>query len=91
VHQRGVTGGALNLKSTGYPDHGRYGDLPLQRKISTAELGIEPGTSWLVVGSSDHQATRLFVFLAKQASKKGEPKRKDIKLNITGGRLQRGM
>jgi hypothetical protein len=25
---RGVPGGALNLNSTGYPDHGRYGDLP---------------------------------------------------------------
>jgi hypothetical protein len=33
-----VPGGALN------PDQGRYGDLPLQGKISTAEPGIEPGT-----------------------------------------------
>jgi hypothetical protein len=24
------------------------------------ELGIEPGTSWLVVRSSDHQTTRLY-------------------------------
>jgi hypothetical protein len=28
-------------------------------KIPTAEPGIEPGTSWLVVRSSDHQGTRL--------------------------------
>jgi hypothetical protein len=38
-------GGALNLKSTNYPDHGRQGDLPLQIKIRMAEPGIEPGTS----------------------------------------------
>jgi hypothetical protein len=57
VYERGVP--ALNLNSSGYPDHGRCGDLPLQGKIPTAEPGIEPGTSRLVVGSSDHQATRL--------------------------------
>jgi hypothetical protein len=33
----GVPGGALNLNSTGYPDHGRCGDLPLQWKIPMAE------------------------------------------------------
>jgi hypothetical protein len=54
-----VTGRALNLNSTGYPDNSRYGDLPLQGKVSTAEPGIETGTSWLVVRSSDRQATRL--------------------------------
>jgi hypothetical protein len=27
--ERGVPGGALQLNSTSYPDHGRYGDLPL--------------------------------------------------------------
>jgi hypothetical protein len=43
--ERGVLGGALNLNSTGYPDLGRYEDLPLQREIPTAEKGIEPGTS----------------------------------------------
>jgi hypothetical protein len=57
--ERGVRGGALNLNSVGYPYHGRYGNLPLQGKIPTAEPGIKPGTSWLVVRSSDHQATRL--------------------------------
>jgi hypothetical protein len=59
MYKRGVAGGALNLNSTGYPDHGRYGDLPLQVKASTAEPGIEAGISCLVVRSSDHPATRL--------------------------------
>jgi hypothetical protein len=58
-NERGVPGGALNLNSTGYPDYGRYADLPLQGKISTAELEIEPGTSWLVVRGSDHQVRKL--------------------------------
>ena len=35
------------------------GMLPIQGKIPILELGIEPGTSWLVVRSSDHQTTRL--------------------------------
>jgi hypothetical protein len=52
---RGVPGGTLNLNSTGYPNHGHYGDLPLQGKIPSAEPGIELGTSWLVVRSSEHQ------------------------------------
>jgi hypothetical protein len=60
IYERGVPGGALNLNSTGY--HGRYGDLPLQGKIPTTEPGIEPGTSWLVIISSDHQATRMVQF-----------------------------
>ena len=33
------------------------GILPLQGKIPMVEPGIEPGTSWLVVRSSDHQTT----------------------------------
>jgi hypothetical protein len=57
IQERGVPGGALNLNSTGYPDHGRYGDLLLQGKIPAAEPGIEPGTSY-----SDHQATRLVTY-----------------------------
>jgi hypothetical protein len=56
---RGVPGWALNLSSTSYPDHGGCGDFPVQGKIPTAEPAIEPGTSCLVVRSSDHQATRL--------------------------------
>jgi hypothetical protein len=59
IYERGVSRGALNLNSTSYPDHGRYGYLPLQGKIPTAEPGIEPWTSWLVVRRSDHQATML--------------------------------
>jgi hypothetical protein len=55
----GVPGGALNLNSTGYLDHGRYGDLRLQGKIPMVEPGIEPETSWLVVRSSDHQVTNM--------------------------------
>jgi hypothetical protein len=35
------------------------GIFPVQGKLPTAEPGIEPGTSWLVVRGSDHQATRL--------------------------------
>jgi hypothetical protein len=57
INERAVPGGALNLNSTG------YGDLPPQRKIPTAEPGIESGTSWLVVRSSNHQAMRLISFV----------------------------
>jgi hypothetical protein len=49
IYESGVPGGALNLNSKGYPDHGHYGDLSLQGKVPTAEPGIQPGTSWLVV------------------------------------------
>ena len=35
------------------------GILPLQGNIPMVEPGIKPGTSWLVVRSSDHQTTRL--------------------------------
>jgi hypothetical protein len=55
----GVLGGALNPNSTGYPVYGRCGGLPLQWNIPTAELGIKPRTSRIVVRSSDHKATRL--------------------------------
>jgi hypothetical protein len=57
----GVPGGALNLNSVGYSDHGRYGDVTLQGKIPMAEPRIEIGTSWPVDRSSDHQTTRLVV------------------------------
>ena len=52
-------GGALNLLSINYPDHGHHGRLPLSRKNADGRPGIEPGTSRLVIRSSDHQATRL--------------------------------
>jgi hypothetical protein len=45
IYEYEVPGGALNLKFTNYPDHGRQGDLPLQGKIPMAEPGIEPWTS----------------------------------------------
>jgi hypothetical protein len=32
IYEYEVPGGALNLNSTNYPDHGRHGDLPLQGK-----------------------------------------------------------
>ena len=35
------------------------GVFRFQGKTHMVEAGIEPGTSWLVVRSSDHQATRL--------------------------------
>ena len=35
------------------------GVFPFQGKTHIVEPGIEPGTSWLVVRNSDHQATRL--------------------------------
>ena len=42
------------------------GFLTLQGKIPIVEPGIEPGTSWLVVRSSDHQTTRLVLFKFKK-------------------------
>ena len=44
----------LKSRSTNYPDHGHHGDPPPTRKVPMVEPGIEPGTSWLVVRSSDH-------------------------------------
>jgi hypothetical protein len=61
MYERGVPGGALNLNSTGYPDHGHYRDLSLQGKIPKAEPGIDPRSSWLVVRSSGRQDTRLVI------------------------------
>jgi hypothetical protein len=45
IYGYGVPGGALNLSSTNYPDHGHHGDLSLQGKIPMVEAGIEPGNS----------------------------------------------
>jgi hypothetical protein len=57
----------FNLKSkpTIYPDHGHHGDPPPTRKIPMVTPGIKPGTSWLIVRSSDHQTTRLVLFYMK--------------------------
>ena len=38
------------------------GVFHFQGKAHVVEPGIEPGTSWLVVRNSDHQATRLVMF-----------------------------
>ena len=35
-----------------------WASSPFKEKTHMVEPGIEPGTSWLVVRSSDHQATR---------------------------------
>jgi len=35
------------------------GVFPFREKTHMVEPEIEPGTSWLVVRNSDHQATRL--------------------------------
>jgi hypothetical protein len=59
IYEYEVPGGALNVSSSNYPDHGHNGDLPLQGKIPMVESGIEPETSLLVVRNSDHQTTRL--------------------------------
>jgi hypothetical protein len=61
IYEREVPARALNLNSARYPVHGPYGDIPLQGKIPTVDPGIEPGTLCLLVGSSDHQATRLIM------------------------------
>jgi hypothetical protein len=45
IYEYEVPGGALNLNSTNYPDHGHHGNLSLQRKIPMAEPGIKPRTS----------------------------------------------
>ena len=39
------------------------GVFPFQGKTQMEEPRIEPGTSWLVGRSSDHQATRLVSIL----------------------------
>ena len=51
----------LKSRSPNYPDHGHHGDPPPKRKIPMVEPGIKPGTSWLVVRSSDHEAGRAYV------------------------------
>ena len=39
------------------------GILPLKGEIPMVEPGIEPGTSWLVVRSSDHEAGQILMKL----------------------------
>jgi hypothetical protein len=45
IYEYEVPGGALNLNSSNYTDHGHHGDLPLQGKILMAKPGIETRTS----------------------------------------------
>ena len=39
------------------------GVFPFQGKTHMVEPAIEPGASWLVVRSSDHQAARLVIII----------------------------
>jgi hypothetical protein len=39
IYEYEVPGGALNLKSTNYPDHGRQGDLPPSGKHPHGRTG----------------------------------------------------
>jgi hypothetical protein len=43
IYEYEVPGGALNLKSTNYPDHGRHGDLPLKEKSPWQNRESNPG------------------------------------------------
>ena len=65
----------LKSRSTNYPDNGHHGDPPPTRKIPMVEPGIEPGTTWLVVRSSDHQITRLDLDQWR-GDRQGVPKRR---------------
>jgi hypothetical protein len=54
IYGYGVSGGAVKLNSTNYPDYGYRGDVPIQGKIPMEEPGIEPENSSSVVRTSDH-------------------------------------
>jgi hypothetical protein len=61
VYGYGVPGGALNLGSTNYPDHGHHGDSPLSEKNPHGRAGNR--TRDLMIGSQkrrplDHKACR---------------------------------
>jgi hypothetical protein len=49
-----VAGEALTLHSTNLPRQWSPRECSPSRKIPTLKLGIEPGTSWLIVRDSDH-------------------------------------
>jgi hypothetical protein len=59
IHEYGVPGGALNLNSTNYLDHGHHGDPPLSRKNPH---GRDGNRTWDLMISSqkrwplDHEA-----------------------------------
>ena len=54
-----MPGGPLNLNSTNLPRPWSPRESTPSGKIPTVELGIEPGTSLLVVRDSDHKTTKL--------------------------------
>jgi hypothetical protein len=59
IHEYGVPGGALNLNSTNYPDHGHRGDPPLSGKNPRGRAGNQ--TWYLMISSKkrwplDHEA-----------------------------------
>jgi hypothetical protein len=58
IYEYGVPGGALNLNSTNYPDHGHHGDSRLSGKNPMLEPGIEPSTSLLAVRNANHTRPR---------------------------------
>ena len=66
-----MPGGALSLDLLTTQTIITTGILPLQGKLPMVELGIEPGTSWLVVRSSDHQTTRLVAVYMMQVFTSG--------------------
>jgi hypothetical protein len=49
-----VPGGALNLNPTNLSRPWSRRESSSSRKIPTVELGIQPGTAWLVVRDCDH-------------------------------------
>jgi hypothetical protein len=53
IYEYGVPGGALNLNSTNYPDHGQHGDPPLSRKNLHGRAGNR--TSDLMISSQKHR------------------------------------
>jgi hypothetical protein len=58
----------LNLSSTSYPDHCHCGDLPLQRKIPTAEPGTERGTSEALTTKPQGWSRVKYILLSRWSS-----------------------
>jgi hypothetical protein len=52
INEYGVPGGALNLNSTNYPDHGHDGDRPLSGKNAHGRAGNQ--TQDLMISSQKH-------------------------------------
>jgi hypothetical protein len=53
VYEYGVPGGALNLNSTNYPDHGHHGDiLPYQGKIPMVARNHPTPCNMIKLGTS---------------------------------------